>query len=287
MIQGTGSDVGKSLLVAGICRAALRRGIPVAPFKPQNMSNNAAVTADGGEIGRAQAVQAQASGLAPLTDMNPVLLKPESDTGAQVILQGRRLATAEARDYAALKPRLLAGVLESFARLAARHELIVVEGAGSPAEINLRAGDIANMGFARAAGVPVVLAGDIDRGGVIAQIVGTHAVLPGADRDMIAGFLVNRFRGDPRLFDDGHAAITALTGWRGYGVLPWFAEAWRLPAEDALTHFPQARASGLHVVCLALSRIANFDDLDPLAAEPAVRLTLLGPAGRSRATPMW
>jgi adenosylcobyric acid synthase len=277
MIQGTGSDVGKSLLVAGLCRAALRRGISVAPFKPQNMSNNAAVTADGGEIGRAQAVQAQAAGLAPHSDMNPVLLKPESETGAQVILQGRRLATAEARDYAALKPRLLAGVLESFARLSARHALIVVEGAGSPAEINLRTGDIANMGFARAAGVPVILAGDIDRGGVIAQIVGTHAVLPEADRAMIAGFLVNRFRGDPRLFDDGYAAISALTGWRGYGVLPWFGEAWRLPAEDALTHFPQARARGLHVVCLALSRIANFDDLDPLAAEPAVRLTLLGP----------
>ena len=277
MIQGTGSDVGKSLLVAGLCRAALRRGISVAPFKPQNMSNNAAVTADGGEIGRAQAVQAQAAGLAPMTDMNPVLLKPESDTGAQVILQGRRLATTEARDYASLKPRLMTGVLDSFARLASRHDLIVVEGAGSAAEINLREADIANMGFARAAGVPVILAGDIDRGGVIAQIVGTHAVLPEEDRAMVAGFLVNRFRGDPRLFDDGYAAIAARTGWRGYGVLPWFADAWRLPAEDALTHFPPARAGRLHVVCLALSRIANFDDLDPLAAEPSVRLTILGP----------
>jgi adenosylcobyric acid synthase len=241
------------------------------------MSNNAAVTVDGGEIGRAQAVQAQAAGLRPHSDMNPVLLKPQSDTGAQVILQGRRLASAEARDYARLKPRLLAGVLESFARLGQRHDLIVVEGAGSAAEINLRAGDIANMGFARAAGVPVILAGDIDRGGVIAQIVGTHAVLPEEDRAMIAGFLVNRFRGDPRLFDDGYAAIAARTGWRGYGVLPWFADAWRLPAEDALTHFPRAREHGLHVVCLALSRIANFDDLDPLAADPGVRLTLLGP----------
>ena len=277
MIQGTGSDVGKSLLVAGLCRAARRRGLSVAPFKPQNMSNNAAVTIDGGEIGRAQAVQAQAAGLAPVSDMNPVLLKPESDTGAQVILQGRRLATAEARDYAALKPRLLSGVLDSFARLGRGHDLILVEGAGSAAEINLRAGDIANMGFARAAGVPVILAGDIDRGGVIAQIVGTHAVLPRDDRATVAGFLVNRFRGDPRLFDDGYAAIAAMTGWRGYGVLPWFADAWRLPAEDALTHFPPGRPEGLHVVCLALSRIANFDDLDPLAAEPGVRLTLLGP----------
>jgi adenosylcobyric acid synthase len=277
MIQGTGSDVGKSLLVAGLCRAALRRGVSVAPFKPQNMSNNAAVTEDGGEIGRAQALQAQAAGLAPRSDMNPVLLKPESDTGAQVILQGHRLATAEARDYGRLKPRLLEGVLDSFARLGRRHDLVLVEGAGSAAEINLRKGDIANMGFASAAGVPVILAGDIDRGGVIAQIVGTHAVLPEDDRARIAGFLVNRFRGDPRLFDDGYAAIGARTGWCGYGVLPWFADAWRLPAEDALTHFPAPRAGGLHVVCLALSRIANFDDLDPLAAEPGVRLTLLGP----------
>jgi adenosylcobyric acid synthase len=277
MIQGTGSDVGKSLLVAGLCRAALRRGLSVAPFKPQNMSNNAAVTVDGGEIGRAQAVQAQAAGLAPHSDMNPVLLKPESDTGAQVILHGRRLVSAEARDYAALKPRLLEGVLDSFRRLGARHDLILVEGAGSAAEINLRQGDIANMGFARAAGVPVILAGDIDRGGVIAQIVGTHAVLPEDDRAMIAGFLVNRFRGDPRLFDDGYSAIGERTGWRGYGVLPWFGDAWRLPAEDALTHFPTPNGTGLHVVCLALSRIANFDDLDPLAAEPGVRLTLLGP----------
>lgn len=277
MIQGTGSDVGKSLLVAGLCRAARRRGVSVAPFKPQNMSNNAAVTIDGGEIGRAQAMQAQAAGVAPQSDMNPVLLKPESDTGAQVILQGRRLTTAEARDYARLKPKLLRGVLESFERLRQRHDLILIEGAGSAAEINLREGDIANMGFARAAGVPVILAGDIDRGGVIAQIVGTHSVLPEDDRAMITGFLVNRFRGDPRLFDDGYSAIVDRTGWRGYGVLPWFSDAWRLPAEDALTHFPPPNGSGLHVVCLALSRIANFDDLDPLAAEPGVRLTLLGP----------
>ncbi|WP_036176354.1 cobyric acid synthase [Palleronia rufa] len=276
MIQGTGSNVGKSLLVAGLCRAAHRRGLSVAPFKPQNMSNNAAVTADGGEIGRAQALQARAAGLAPVTDMNPVLLKPETDTGAQVVVQGHRLTTVRARDYAALKPRLMAPVLESFARLRAAHDLVLVEGAGSPAEVNLRAGDIANMGFARAAGVPVVLAGDIDRGGVIAQIVGTRQVLDPADAAMVAGFVVNRFRGDPRLFDDGYRMIETRTGWCGFGLCPWFPDAWRLPAEDALDIRTERTGGGLHVVCLRLSRIANFDDLDPLAQEPGVRLTMLG-----------
>lgn len=198
MIQGTGSNVGKSLLVAGLCRAARRRGLSVAPFKPQNMSNNAAVTADGGEIGRAQALQAIACGLSPHTDMNPVLLKPESEVGSQVVLQGRRIATVKAREYAALKPQLMAPVLESFHRLKAAHDLVIVEGAGSPAEVNLRAGDIANMGFACAAQVPVVLAGDIDRGGVIAQIIGTKAVLSPEDAAMVRGFLINKFRGDPR-----------------------------------------------------------------------------------------
>jgi adenosylcobyric acid synthase len=277
MIQGTGSNVGKSLLVAGLCRAARRRGIDVAPFKPQNMSNNAAVTADGGEIGRAQALQAMAAGLPARTDMNPVLLKPETDTGAQVVVQGRRTAAVEARDYGALRPRLMSAVSESFARLSAAHALVLVEGAGSPAEVNLRPRDIANMGFARAHGVPVVLTGDIDRGGVIAQIVGTQAVLDEADNAMIAGFVVNRFRGDPRLFDDGYAAIERRTGWRGYGVLPWFADAWRLPAEDAVDIGAPERKGGLHVVSLCLSRIANFDDLDPLAQEEGVRLTMLGP----------
>jgi len=277
MIQGTGSNVGKSLLVAGLVRAARARGIDVAPFKPQNMSNNAAVTADGGEIGRAQALQALAAGLAPQTDMNPVLLKPETDTGAQVVVQGRRLMRSEAGDYGALKGRLTGPVLESFGRLKAAHELVVVEGAGSPAEVNLRARDIANMGFAEAACVPVVLAGDIDRGGVIAQIVGTQAVLDPDDAARIEGFLINRFRGDPRLFDDGYARIAAQTGWRGFGVLPWFADAWRLPAEDALDLDAPERPSDFHIVCLALSRIANFDDLDPLKQEPGVRLTMLGP----------
>ena len=277
MIQGTGSNVGKSLLVAGLCRAAVRRGLSVAPFKPQNMSNNAAVTSDGGEIGRAQALQSLAAGLLPHTDMNPVLLKPETDTGAQVIVQGQRLATVKAREYQALKPQLLGRVLESYERLRASHDLVLVEGAGSPAEVNLRAGDIANMGFARAADVPVVLAGDIDRGGVIAQIVGTQAVMAPQDAAMVAGFLVNRFRGDPALFDDGYAFIARRTGWRGYGVCPWFADAWKLPAEDALDIAAPRRASGLHVVCLTLGRIANFDDLDPLAQEPGVRLDMLRP----------
>lgn len=275
MIQGAGSNVGKSLIVAGLIRAMRRRGLSVAPFKPQNMSNNAAVTVDGGEIGRAQALQALAARLEPHTDMNPVLLKPETETGAQVVVQGRRIATVKARDYAALKPSLMAPVLESFGRLRAAHDLVVVEGAGSPAEVNLRAGDIANMGFARAADVPVILAGDIDRGGVIAQIIGTQAVLDPEDAAMIAGFLINKFRGDPRLFDDGYRLIEARTGWPGLGVLPWFPDAGRLPAEDALDLGGGSGQGALHVACLGLSRIANFDDLDPLKLEPAVRLTMV------------
>ncbi|MBI6629034.1 cobyric acid synthase [Pontibaca salina] len=275
MIQGTGSNVGKSMLVAGLCRAARRRGLSVAPFKPQNMSNNAAVTADGGEIGRAQALQAQACGLEPRSDMNPVLLKPQSETGAQVIVQGQSRGSTRAADYAAVKPKLLNAVLDSFARLQSAHDLVIVEGAGSPAEINLRPNDIANMGFARAADVPVVLAGDIDRGGVIAQLIGTQAVLAAEDAAMIAGFLINKFRGDKRLFDDGYKQIEQRTGWRGFGVLPWFENAWRLPAEDAQDIATPQRESGLHIVALTFSRIANFDDLDPLTQEPGVRLTML------------
>lgn len=275
MIQGAGSNVGKSLIVAGLCRAARLRGLSVAPFKPQNMSNNAAVTADGGEIGRAQALQALACGIEPLVDMNPVLLKPESETGSQVIVQGRRVATVRAREYAALKPTLMAPVLQSFGRLRAAHDLVIVEGAGSPAEVNLRAGDIANMGFARAADVPVVLIGDIDRGGVIAQIIGTQAVLDAADAAMIAGFAINKFRGDPRLFDDGYALIGARTGWRGFGVLPFFNQAHLLPAEDALDIPASAGTGDFHIAALNFSRIANFDDLDPLAQEDGVRLTMV------------
>lgn len=275
MIQGAGSNVGKSLLVAGLCRAARKRGLSVAPFKPQNMSNNAAVTSDGGEIGRAQALQAMACGLVPHTDMNPVLLKPETDVGAQVVVQGRRLTTCKAREYSKLKPQLMTHVLESFDRLKAAYDLVVVEGAGSPAEVNLRHGDIANMGFAEAANVPVVLVGDIDRGGVIAQIVGTRAVLDPEDIERISGFLINKFRGDPSLFDDGYTLIEQQSKWPGFGVLPFFDAAYKLPAEDALDLPKRSKGQGLRVVCLRLSRIANFDDLDPLAQEPGVDLTML------------
>ena len=275
MIQGAGSNVGKSLLVAGLCRAARLRGLSVAPFKPQNMSNNAAVTIDGGEIGRAQALQALACGVDPHTDMNPVLLKPESEVGSQVIVQGQRLATVKARDYAALKPSLMAPVLDSFNRLKLQYDLVIVEGAGSPAEVNLRAGDIANMGFACAADVPVVLVGDIDRGGVIAQIVGTQAVLDAGDNAMIAGFIINKFRGDPTLFDDGYRMIEAHTKWRGFGVVPFFSDAHKLPAEDALDLPRGGGSGGLHIAALVFSRIANFDDLDPLAQEPGVRLSMV------------
>lgn len=278
MVQGTGSNVGKSLLVAGLCRAFRTRGLSVAPFKPQNMSNNAAVTRDGGEIGRAQALQALACGLPAMTDMNPVLLKPETEIGAQVVVQGKRLTTTRAADYAALKPTLMGAVLDSFNRLTAAHDLVIVEGAGSPAEVNLRKGDIANMGFAQAAGVPVLLAGDIDRGGVIAQIVGTQAVIDPEDAARIGAFMVNKFRGDPRLFDDGYARIADQTGWPGVGVLPWFADAWRLPAEDAVDiRSGPATGEGRKIVCLGLSRIANFDDLDPLAQEPGVQVIMLRP----------
>ncbi|MEQ9695046.1 cobyric acid synthase [Shimia sp. SDUM112013] len=280
MIQGTGSNVGKSLLVAGLCRAAVRRGQSVAPFKPQNMSNNAAVTRDGGEIGRAQALQALACGKPLTTDMNPVLLKPETETGAQVIVQGKRLTSTRADAYAGLKPQLMAPVLESFNRLKSNNDLVIVEGAGSPAEVNLRARDIANMGFACAADVPVILAGDIDRGGVIAQIVGTQAVLDTGDAAMIAGFLVNKFRGDPRLFDEGYDYISQKTEWRGFGVLPYFSEAWKLPAEDGLDIADGRGTGDFKVACLALSRIANFDDLDPLAQEPGLSLTMVQ-AGQS------
>jgi adenosylcobyric acid synthase len=275
MIQGAGSDVGKSLIVAGLARAALRRGLRVMPFKPQNMSNNAAVTMDGGEIGRAQALQALAAGVEPHTDMNPVLLKPESDVGSQVIVQGKRVATLRARDYATLKPTLMPAVLESFQRLKAKSALVLVEGAGSPAEVNLRANDIANMGFARRADVPVVLIGDIERGGVIAQMVGIKAVIDPDDAAVIAGFIINKFRGDPTLFDDGYRTIAERTGWRGYGVLPWFDRAHELPAEDVLGLADARRPGRCKIACLVLSRIANFDDIDPLKLEPDVDLVMV------------
>src|SRR6478752_4743379 len=250
MLQGTGSDVGKSLLVAGLCRAYARRGLRVRPFKPQNMSNNAAVTADGGEIGRAQALQARAARVAPSIHMNPVLLKPQSEVGSQVVVQGRMVATVKARDYQAWKPRLMPAVLESFSRLADEADLVLVEGAGSASEVNLRASDIANMGFARATDVPVVLLGDIDRGGVIASIVGTQAVIDPADAAMIVGFIVNRFRGDPTLFASGIKDIEQRTGWPALGLLPFFEHAHRLPAEDALGLPTKNRGTGMKIVVL-------------------------------------
>jgi len=277
MIQGAGSDVGKSLIVAGLARVAVRRGLRVMPFKPQNMSNNAAVTIDGGEIGRAQALQAQAAGVAPHSDMNPVLLKPETDIGAQIVVQGRRVATLRAREYAAMKPSLMKPVLESFARLKDRADLVLVEGAGSAAEVNLRKADIANMGFARKADVPVVLVGDIDRGGVIAQLVGIKAVLDPEDAAMIRGFIVNKFRGDPSLFDDGYHLIESRTSWRGFGVLPYFARAAELPAEDVMGLGEARKPGKCKIAFLALSRIANFDDLDPLKLEPEIDLVMVRP----------
>ncbi len=279
MIQGTGSNVGKSMIVAGLIRACVQRGIVVRPFKPQNMSNNAAVTTDGGEIGRAQALQARAAGVAPHTDMNPILLKPQSATGAQVIVQGQIAGHQEAAAFGKNKAALMPAVLESFNRLAKDCDLIIVEGAGSPAETNLRAGDIANMGFARAAQVPVILMGDIDRGGVIAQIVGTQAVIEAADNALIRGFAVNKFRGDRSLFDAGRDDIARRTGWPCLGVIPWFDQAHRLPAEDVMDLPARAKSTGSGCVIAVprLPRISNFDDLDPLSAEPGVDLRVIMP----------
>lgn len=276
MILGTGSNVGKSLIVAGLCRLFADRGLKVRPFKPQNMSNNAAATA-AGEIGRAQALQARAARITPHVDMNPVLLKPESESGSQIILQGRVAGHLASGDFSR-RGDFLPRVLESFERLSADADLVIVEGAGSPAETNLRARDIANLGFARAADVPAILVGDIDRGGVIASLVGTHAVLDEADRAMIRAFAVNRFRGEVALFRDGVETIRHATGWPCLGVVPWFAEAARLPAEDGLDirsgRKPGAR---LKIAVPVLPGIANFDDLDPLKLESDIDLAMIGP----------
>ncbi|MDH6267298.1 adenosylcobyric acid synthase [Rhizobium sp. SG_E_25_P2] len=279
MLQGTGSDVGKTVLVAGLCRIAARRGLRVKPFKPQNMSNNAAVSDDGGEIGRAQWLQALASGVASSVHMNPVLLKPQSETGSQIIVQGKVYGQAKARDYQRLKPELLSHVLDSFARISEDADLVIVEGAGSPAEINLRPGDIANMGFARAANVPVALVGDIDRGGVIASVAGTHLILDPEDRAMVTGYLINKFRGDVSLFDDGVKAIERFTDWPCFGVVPWLKAAARLPAEDSVTleRLVKGKSGALKVAVPVTPRIANFDDFDALAAEPEVDLIYVKP----------
>ena len=280
MFQGTGSDVGKSLIVAGLARALVTRGLKVLPFKPQNMSNNAAVTADGGEIGRAQALQARAARVGPTVHMNPVLLKPQSEVGAQLVVQGKVYGRASAAEYQPIKPELMPFVLDSFARLKGEADIVLVEGAGSASEINLRANDIANMGFARAADVPVVLIGDIDRGGVIASLVGTKAVIDADDAALIKGFLVNKFRGDPALFANGMALIAAATGWEPLGLIPFLAEARLLPAEDALAldgARPVKDGARIKIAVPLLPHIANFDDLDPLDAEPRVELVRVRP----------
>jgi adenosylcobyric acid synthase len=292
MFQGTGSDVGKSLIVAGLARALTLRGLNVRPFKPQNMSNNAAVTADGGEIGRAQALQARAAHAPATVHMNPVLLKPQSEIGAQIVVQGRMFGSAKAAAYQHMKADLLPLVLDSFARLRSEADIVLVEGAGSAAEVNLRDNDIANMGFARAAAVPVVLIGDIDRGGVIASLVGTKAVIAPEDAALICGFIVNKFRGDAALFAAGMARIAQMTGWEPLGLIPFFPAARMLPAEDALAleqddlrSFPRKRESGsglerrARIAVPILPHIANFDDLDPLDAEPAVEVVRVWPGG--------
>ncbi|HEY2110093.1 MAG TPA: cobyric acid synthase, partial [Dongiaceae bacterium] len=283
MFQGTGSDVGKSLIVAGLARAFHAQGLSVRPFKPQNMSNNAAVTADGGEIGRAQALQARACGVAPSVHMNPVLLKPQSETGAQVVIQGKVWGNAKAAAWLSLNTTFLPRALESFAAVSKGADLVLVEGAGSPAEANLRAGDIANMGFAEAADLPVVLIGDIDRGGVIASILGTVMLLEESERRRLKGYVINKLRGDARLFDGGLAIITSRSNLPSLGVLPFFPAAARLPAEDSVSLAATPTAGEHRPIRIAvplLGRIANFDDLDPLLAEPDVALEMV-PPGRA------
>lgn len=279
MLQGTGSDVGKSVLTAALCRIATRRGLSVAPFKPQNMSNNAAACPSGGEIGRAQALQALACGLEPHTDFNPVLLKPETDRRAQIVVHGKAVSSMDAAHYMAHRGDLMDKVIESFDRLTAVHDLVLVEGAGSPSEINLRQRDIANMGFARRAGVPVCMVGDIDRGGVIASLVGTKAVIDPDDAAMICGFLINKFRGEVALFHDGVTAIEDRTGWPCFGVIPWLPATAHLPAEDAVMLDRPARSPGgaLKIAAPMLSRMANFDDADPLKHEPGVEFHWVAP----------
>ena len=276
MFMGTGSDVGKSLIVAGLCRLLANRGLKVAPFKPQNMSNNAAAV-EGGEIGRAQALQARAARVTPTIHMNPVLLKPESERGAQVIVQGQRAATMTARNFFKNRTQFMPAILDSFHKLAAQHDIILVEGAGSPAETNLRQGDLANMGFAEAADIPVVLIGDIHRGGVIASLVGTHAVLSDTDNTRIKAFLINKFHGDSDLFSEALNDIGSRTHWQKLGVISHFAKAHRLPAEDAvaLEEGPSSQTGPLKICVLRLPRIANFDDLDPLRLEPGVTLQFI------------
>ena len=278
MLMGTGSDVGKSLIAAGLCRAFANRGLKVRPFKPQNMSNNAAVAVDGGEIGRAQALQARAARVDPSVHMNPVLLKPETTTGAQVIVQGQRHATMTARDYFRNRSQFMPAILDSFRRLAAEADLVIIEGAGSPGEINLRDGDLANMGFAAAANVAALLIGDIHRGGVIASIAGTFHILTTEDRNHLKGFIINKFHGDAELFSEGRKFLETETGTPCLGIVPYLQQAKDLPAEDAvvLEEDLASNSGSYKISVLHLPRIANFDDLDPLRLEPGVSLRFIG-----------
>lgn len=277
MLMGTGSDVGKSLITAGLCRAYAKRGFKVLPFKPQNMSNNAAVTADGGEIGRAQALQARAAGAVPSIHMNPILLKPESERGSQVIVQGKRAQTLSARDYFATRKAYLPAILQSFDTLRKQADLMIVEGAGSPAEINLREGDLANMGFAAAADIPALLIGDIHRGGVIASIAGTCAILDETDRSRLKGFIINKFHGDSKLFSEGRVFLEDHTAMPCLGVVPHFPPAKHLPAEDtvSLDITDISIRTKIDICVLRLPRIANFDDLDPLRQTSGISLAFV------------
>ena len=280
MVQGTGSNVGKSLVSAGLCRALVRRGYKVAPFKPQNMSNNAAVTADGGEIGRAQALQAIACGMPPDVLMNPILLKPEAEQKAQLVVLGKMHGRYSAREYHSLKPQMLTHAVSAYQQLAQSADIVVIEGAGSPAEVNLRAGDVANMGFAEAIDAPVLLVADIHRGGVIANIIGTHLLLEPSEQRRLLGYIINQFRGDPALFWPACDTIESYTQLKCWGILPYFAQAVKLPAEDAMEIAQQERDAATRKLKIAvprLSRIANFDDLDPLLSEPQIALDIIQP----------
>ncbi|WP_312726846.1 cobyric acid synthase [Stutzerimonas kunmingensis] len=277
MVQGTTSDAGKSTLVTALCRWLARQGVAVVPFKPQNMALNSAVTADGGEIGRAQAVQAQAANLAPHTDMNPVLLKPNSDIGAQVIIHGRAVTSMDAAAYHDYKRVAMQAVLDSHQRLSAGYRVVMVEGAGSPAEINLRAGDIANMGFAEAVDCPVILIADIDKGGVFAHLVGTLALLSESEQARVQGFVINRFRGDISLLQPGLDWLEQRTGKPVLGVLPYLMD-FHLEAEDAIDVRQSGKAGdALKVVVPVLPRISNHTDFDPLRLHPQVDLQFVGP----------
>lgn len=277
MVQGCTSDAGKSILAAGLCRVLARRGVRVAPFKPQNMALNSAVTVDGGEIGRAQALQALAAGVPAHIDFNPILLKPSTDKRAQVIIHGKAMSDLNARDYHEYKPRAMKAVLESWERLCATYDCVVVEGAGSPAEINLRARDIANMGFAETVDCPVILVADIDRGGVFAHFVGTLELLSPSEQARVKGFVINRFRGDMSLLESGLRWLEERTGKPVLGVLPYLHGLY-LDAEDALPRTKEAKGEAkLRIVAPAYPRISNHNDLDPLRFHPDVDFTIVGP----------